>query len=191
MIKFIFKIERYKWNKEYGVYVSNLGHFKDRHKRLIAPKINQNGYLLITTEVGIKLAHRLVMFTFCPVPNAESLTVDHLDHNKRRNELSNLEWVDKEENLRRAIADLYVQYNGNKKSKKRKDKTYYVYDVKSVLLYTTKDIEEVSRYIRKKDNSKVLSRLSDQSLKDKIYNIANSNKVLKNKRCFNFRIDFR
>ena len=35
MLNLIFKIERYKWNKEYRVYVSNLGHFKDEHKKYI------------------------------------------------------------------------------------------------------------------------------------------------------------
>jgi hypothetical protein len=49
------------------------------------------------------------MLTWKPTPEAEKLTVDHLDHNKRNNALSNLEWVTKEENERRADAD----YVGN------------------------------------------------------------------------------
>lgn len=35
----------------------------------------------------------------------KDLTVDHLDHNKRNNSVSNLEWVTKEENLHRAQID--------------------------------------------------------------------------------------
>lgn len=27
--RFIFRIERWKWNKEYRVYVSNMGHFME------------------------------------------------------------------------------------------------------------------------------------------------------------------
>ena len=46
------------------------------------------------------------MLTFRPIPNAEDLTVDHLNHNKRDNSLDNLEWVTKEENWDRANADL-------------------------------------------------------------------------------------
>ena len=46
------------------------------------------------------------MLTWRPIPNAEELTVDHLNHNKRDNSLENLEWVTKEENLRRAAEDL-------------------------------------------------------------------------------------
>ena len=102
MLNIIFKIERWKFNKEYGIYVSSEGHFKDRYKRLIPVKINRGGYCMIKTEQGDKLAHRLVMLTWRPVPNAEELTVDHLDHNKRYNSIQNLEWVSKQENLKRA-----------------------------------------------------------------------------------------
>ena len=106
MLNLIFKIERYKWNKEYRVYVSNLGHFKDEHKKLIAPKVQQNGYLVIKTPYGFKSAHRLVMLTWRLIPNAEELTVDHLDHNKRNNELINLKRVTEEVNSARATEDL-------------------------------------------------------------------------------------
>ena len=91
--KFCFKIEKWKWKKEYRVYVSSLGNFKYEHKKPIPFKTKSNGYLNIKTPYGYKLAHRLVMLTFCPIPNAEELTVDHKNHNKRCNELSNLECV--------------------------------------------------------------------------------------------------
>lgn len=101
----ILKVERWKFNKDYGVYVSTLGHFKDRHKRLLPIKVNQHGYCAVNTERGQVFAHRLVMFTWRPIPNAEILTVDHLNHNKRDNSLGNLEWVTREENVRRAEND--------------------------------------------------------------------------------------
>lgn len=99
------QIERWKWNSEYRVYVSNLGKFKNEHKQLLPVKINNNGYCLVKTECGFKLAHRIVMLTWCPIPNAEELTVDHLNHNKRDNSVTNLEWVTRQENCRRAAAD--------------------------------------------------------------------------------------
>jgi hypothetical protein len=110
MFKFIlpsfnFNVERWKWNKEYRVYVSNMGHFRDEYKRPLGVRVNQQGYLLVKTCRDFKKAHRLVMLTWRPIPNAEDLTVDHLDHNKRNNALTNLEWVTGEENLRRAKAD--------------------------------------------------------------------------------------
>ena len=105
------KIERWKFNKDYGIYVSTLGNFKDRYKRRLPIKIDQGGYCRVKTEVPKapwKLAHRLVMLTWKPIPDAENLTVDHLNHNKRDNSLYNLEWVTQKENLRRAKEDSYV-----------------------------------------------------------------------------------
>ena len=48
------------------------------------------------------------MLTWEPIPNAEDLTVDHKDHNRRNNAVSNLEWVTREENLLRAEKDFYI-----------------------------------------------------------------------------------
>ena len=100
------RIERWKFNKEYGVYVSTLGNFKDRYKRNLPFKLNK-GYCYVETETGgWKSAHRLVLFTWKPIPNAEDLTVDHKNHNKRDNSIGNLEWVTQEENILRAKRDL-------------------------------------------------------------------------------------
>ena len=102
------KIERWKFNKDYGIYVSTLGNFKDRYKRRLPIKIEQNGYCKVKTEapnIPWKLAHRIVMLTWKPIPDAENLTVDHLNHNKRDNSLTNLEWVTFVENQARANRD--------------------------------------------------------------------------------------
>ena len=69
---------------------------------------------MVKTYVGLKSAHRMVMMTWRPTRDMESLTVDHLDHNKRNNAVSNLEWVTKEENKRRAAADMRVSNNERK-----------------------------------------------------------------------------
>ena len=34
------RIERWKFNKDYGIYVSTLGNFKDRYKRILPIKVN-------------------------------------------------------------------------------------------------------------------------------------------------------
>ena len=102
------KIERWKFNKDYGIYVSTFGNFKDRYKRPLPVKIEQNGYCKVKTEAPNtpwKLAHRIVMLTWKPIPDAENLTVDHLNHNKRDNSLVNLEWVTFVENQARAKRD--------------------------------------------------------------------------------------
>ena len=101
------RIERWKFNKDYGVYVSTLGNFKDRYKRNLPIKIDRDGYCRVYTECPHpwKAAHRLVMLTWKHIPDAENLTVDHLNHNKRDNSLANLEWVTEEENHKRANED--------------------------------------------------------------------------------------
>ena len=53
--------------------------------------------------------YRLVMETWCPIPNSEKMTVDHLDHNKRNNDIRNLEWITEKENHKRAVDDLLVE----------------------------------------------------------------------------------
>lgn len=116
--KLCLKVEKWKWNKEYRVYVSNFGQFKNEHKQPLPIKVNGKGYCLIKTEAGLKLAHRVVMLTWKPIPNAEDLTVDHLDHNKRNNSVDNLEWVTKEENLKRASDD---HIHGNLEGEERKN----------------------------------------------------------------------
>lgn len=101
-------IERWKYNPTFELYVSNMGHIRNKSKADIAPKIMENGYMVVFVHGSINgymLLHRVVMLTWKPTPEAEKLTVDHKDHNKRNNALSNLEWVSQEENLRRAHAD--------------------------------------------------------------------------------------
>lgn len=102
------RLERWRFNKDYGVYVSTHGRFRNRDKADLPIKIKQNGYVVIKvdcTSCKYVFAHRLVMLTWRPTDEAEFLTVDHKDHNKRNNALDNLEWVSEEENLRRAKED--------------------------------------------------------------------------------------
>jgi hypothetical protein len=109
VFNFIFKIERWKFNKTYQVYVSNQGRFRNKSKADLPIKIGNGGYCYVKVDCATchyMLAHRLVMLTWRPTPDAENLTVDHKDHNKRNNALSNLEWVSYEENQERAKDDL-------------------------------------------------------------------------------------
>ena len=118
--KFIFKVEKWKWNKECRLYVSTMGHFRDEHKQPIPIKLNQNGYVVIKTRNGYQVAHRLVMKTWMPTEDMDNLTVDHLDHNKRNNSVDNLEWVTESENKRRAVNDHLP--SAIKKAKKEEQK---------------------------------------------------------------------
>lgn len=103
-------IERWKWNKKYRVFVSNRGRVKNIDGKLLKIKTTSTGYLAV--RVAAKKAmfvHRLVMETWHPISNPEEMTVDHLDHNKRNNDIRNLEWVAEKENHKRAADDLLVE----------------------------------------------------------------------------------
>lgn len=117
MFNIHFSIERWKWNAEYELYVSNKGRFRTRDKRDVPIQVANNGYCMIYCGGNIHkhlLVHRVVMLTWRSTANAEHLTVDHLDHNKRNNALNNLEWVTYDENQRRAQADhIVVKVEGN------------------------------------------------------------------------------
>ena len=100
---FTLNIERWRWNEEFQLWVSNQGHFKDKNGKVVPIKIDPNrGYC----KVNFQFAHRVVAMTWIPCDNPKNMTVDHLNHNKRDNSVKNLEWVTKEENARRAIEDL-------------------------------------------------------------------------------------
>lgn len=105
--KLMLKWEKWKWNDEYGIYVSNTGRFRDKDKQNIPIKIiESSGYVFVRTKHGARPAHRLVMLTWKPIPDRENFSVDHLDHNKRNNAVENLEWVTAYENIERAKADI-------------------------------------------------------------------------------------
>ena len=145
--KLNFKIEKWKYNKEFRIYVSTLGHFKDEHKKNMAVYVSKNGYCMVKTKYGLKQVHRLVMLTWRPIPNAEDFTVDHLNHNKRCNELSNLEWVTFEENQRRAERD-QVSIVATKEFKNIHEAIDYA--IKSQNMYNTKTEYKPKRQTIKK-----------------------------------------
>ena len=99
--KISLNIEKWKFNSEYQIYVSNMGNFKDKEKRNLPKKI-WNGYHAVYTSVGYRPCHRLVARTWLPTPDMENLTVDHKDSNRRNNAVYNLEWVSEDENHLRA-----------------------------------------------------------------------------------------
>ena len=106
---FHFDIERWKYNSTFELWVSTRGRIRNKSKADIAPKVMRNGYMSVRVYGSLNknmLLHRVVMLTWRPTPEAEELTVDHLDHNKRNNALSNLEWVSLEENRSRAERDV-------------------------------------------------------------------------------------
>ena len=96
--------ERWKWNAEYELWVSSEGRVKDRYKQEVQVFINQKGYARVYSEqkrCGVAV-HRLVLETWRPRADSDTLTVEHCDSNKRNNSIRNLVWMTEEENLKRA-----------------------------------------------------------------------------------------
>lgn len=71
------------------------------------PYDDQHGYLLVDLYAGNVRTkckvHRLVLEAFSPIPNCEGLDVNHIDGNKKNNNLSNLEWCTRRDNLIHAV----------------------------------------------------------------------------------------
>lgn len=160
------KIEKWKWNKEFRIYVSTMGNFKDEYKCNLPIKISQKtGYCQILTPRGYKFAHRLVMLTWKPIPNAEDLTVDHLNHNKRCNELWNLEWITEKENKKRADEDLVDKFDKKVKIKIKKEYSFdTISDAINWVLHSQGNTNAKHKTIPKKEN-----------VENKIYNAIKNN----------------
>ena len=71
--------ERWKYNKEYNVYVSTLGNVRDSRKVTIRPKVTSAGYMSINVGIRTIYLHRLVMETF---KGHSNLTIDHIEYNQ-------------------------------------------------------------------------------------------------------------
>ena len=105
MIKIVW--ERWKKVPELeNVKVSSLGRVKINGK-LIRPKVSNTGYFIVEVEDRIYFVHRLVAKAFLKHNLERYETIDHIDSNRRNNEVSNLEIVTQEENLARAMENLH------------------------------------------------------------------------------------
>ena len=110
------------------------------------------------------------MLTWRPIPDAEELTVDHLNHNKRDNSLDNLEWVTKEENWERAVNDFVNQESSEEKPKK----------VSKMLLKGGQkefaSFEEAAQWVKEMQQmpndislDKIINRITNAMKNDKMY----------------------
>lgn len=89
-------MEHYKDIKGSNVYeVSNIGNVRNKVTgKLLTPQLNRptNGYLRVTTDVGRKYIHRLMVETFFDLDPKHGY-VRHIDGDRLNNELSNLEII--------------------------------------------------------------------------------------------------
>ena len=98
----------------------NGGRTKHFAEKELKPTLTNNGYFMVNlggrngTEKW--MMHRLVLYVGNPVDNWYDLTVNHINGKKNQNNVENLEWCTREENISKAFADgLYddsILYNG-------------------------------------------------------------------------------
>ena len=110
-------------------------------QRIKSIRPNNSGYYIVSLskdDKGVKtlLVSRVVATTW--LPNPDNLPqVDHLDRNPANNAVSNLEWVSKEENIRRKPKSI--------RSVKKKVRPIAQYDLKGNLIAVYPSIMEASR----------------------------------------------
>ncbi len=127
-------IERWKKNTEYGVWVSNQGNIKlIKNRENLNPRINESGYCMVFTELGVISVHRLVAYTWLGGKRNAKYDIDHINSNKRDNSVRNLRWVTKEINLE------YAAYTQCKSLKETRPQTSAEEDedIMSILFNTT------------------------------------------------------
>jgi len=96
-------MEQWKEIKECENYlISNTGKIKHKRlNRLLSPQENKGGYLICGIYKGKKrkfiLLHRAVLESFGP-RRLNGTACNHVDGNKKNNNIHNLEWVTRSEN---------------------------------------------------------------------------------------------
>lgn len=131
-----------------------------RNKNKLKPQVHNKGYLRVylskNGKVSKKYIHRLVAETFIPNPN-NLPQVNHIDGNKKNNNVNNLEWVTSKENIIHAFKtglSVIPKGENNHLYGKRGDKTPYH---KAVIQYDLQNnfIKKWSSMIEAERNLKI------------------------------------
>lgn len=97
--------EEIKFNQAYNCYISNMGYIiRDNGKRSLPTKRKDSGYYVIRDGNNVlRRIHRMVADTFLINPNPGLMTdVNHKDGDKSNNNVSNLEWCTRGQNIKHA-----------------------------------------------------------------------------------------
>ncbi|ENC2022838.1 HNH endonuclease [Escherichia albertii] len=97
-----------------------MGRVRNIHHHILKPSKHRDGYLHAKLcDNGISrniFVHRLVATAFLPTAKNKP-EVDHLDGDKRNNTVGNLEWVDRQENMKRVARNGRLTFPDNRGEK--------------------------------------------------------------------------
>ena len=100
----------------YNYQISSLGRFKNKvTNHIYKPRLNNKGRYYVCVSMGSRttrktiLIHRAVAETFIPRDNDE-LEVNHIDGNRQNNNVNNLEWCTRCENVEHAKINKLFKY---------------------------------------------------------------------------------
>ena len=128
--------------------------WNENTKHVLATSISFNGYPTVSVQkiqggVSRITIHRLLMIGFKPVENMQNLQVNHIDGNKKNNNLDNLEWCTSKENIQHAIKTGltnfdYLYGEGTNFSHYTEQDALKVLALLKTNEYTDKDIENIT-----------------------------------------------
>lgn len=101
--------EKFYDTQYYGYSVSKSGKVKGPSGKILKPQDNFHGYDMVNIscygKVVHRTVHRIVAETF--LPNEEGFEqINHKDGNKKNNNVENLEWCDRSDNMKHAAREL-------------------------------------------------------------------------------------
>lgn len=101
-------------------YLRKNGRLDNRKGKQLRPSVDKDGYeRVVLTKYGIRKTysvHKLVALAFIPNPENKT-TINHIDGNKRNNNVSNLEWATEKENQNHKWKNGLANYNRDERGR--------------------------------------------------------------------------
>lgn len=101
-------------------YLRKNGRLDNRKGKQLRPSVDKYGYeRVVLTKDGIRKTysvHKLVALAFIPNPENKT-TINHMDGNKRNNNVSNLEWATEKENQNHKWKNGLANYNRDERGR--------------------------------------------------------------------------